>query len=94
VNKGTQGRLESKSPLQPDAVAVARPRLDVQWTRAYHNPKALDQIIKGLDALFAAYRQNPKLAQAEPSTWNPTGLVWACAVKSSRCGDLNWESRL
>lgn len=44
---------------------------DVKWTSAHQNPETLTQILKGLDALYLAYVKNPRLAQADPSTWNP-----------------------
>lgn len=71
VNKELKARLDSKSPCSQMQLQLIARAYDVQWTIAYHNPKAIAQIIKGLDALFAAYREDPKLAQAEPSTWNP-----------------------
>ena len=43
----------------------------VKWTPAYQNPQVITQVLHGLDAVFAAYRQDPKLAQADPATPNP-----------------------
>jgi hypothetical protein len=41
------------------------------WTRAHDRPEALEKIQVSLDALYQAYVKNPKLAEAEPSTYNP-----------------------
>ncbi|TAK98042.1 MAG: hypothetical protein EPO07_12470 [Verrucomicrobia bacterium] len=71
VNGELDARLNSKSPCSQMQLQLLAKAYDVEWTRAYKNPKAIEQIVKGLDALFAAYRKDPKLAQAEPSTWNP-----------------------
>lgn len=43
----------------------------VKWTRAYRNPQVVPGIIAGMDALFLAHRQNPKLVENEPATPNP-----------------------
>jgi len=89
VNKELKARLD-RSRLAARCVAVARPApIDVQWTRAYHNPKALIKSSRGWNALFAAYRQNRSSRRLNHPHGIPTGLVWACAVKSSRCADLN-----
>ena len=41
------------------------------WTRAAGNPQTLRKITASLDSLYQAYVENPKLAEAEPSTYNP-----------------------
>jgi hypothetical protein len=71
VNRELDARLNSKSPCTQMQLQLLARAYDVKWTRAYQNPKVMEQIVKGLDALFAAYRKNPRLAEAEPSTWNP-----------------------
>jgi hypothetical protein len=43
----------------------------VKWTTAYQNEKVIAQVLKGLDALFLAYRKNPELAHHDPATPNP-----------------------
>ena len=43
----------------------------VKWTPAYQNPKVITQVVHGLDAIVAAYRRDPKLAQSDPATPNP-----------------------
>jgi hypothetical protein len=71
VNGEIDRRLGSKDPIsQMQAQLLAR-AFDVRWTHAYENPKAVAEIVRSLDFHFAAYRKNPRLAEAEPSTWNP-----------------------
>ncbi len=41
------------------------------WTRAAGKKEALVKIQASLDALYRAYVENPRLAEAEPSTYNP-----------------------
>ena len=43
----------------------------VKWTSAYQNPKAIARVLQSLDATYNAWKANPKLAEAEPSTYNP-----------------------
>ena len=71
VNGEIDGQLRHDTPLnQMQMQMLARAYL-ISWTHAYHNPKVLTQVVRGLDALFVAYRKNPKLAESEPSTYNP-----------------------
>jgi hypothetical protein len=70
VNKEIAARLDSKTPVSQMQMQLLARAYDVKWTLAFANPKTTEQLLKGLDALFAAYRKNPKLAEAEPSTWN------------------------
>jgi hypothetical protein len=71
VNKQLDALLTSDKPVSQMQMQLLAKAYDVKWTRAYQNPRTVEQILNSLDALFSAYRQNPKLAQAEPSTWNP-----------------------
>lgn len=41
------------------------------WTRAAGKPETIRKISASLDALYRAYVANPKIAEAEPSTYNP-----------------------
>lgn len=90
VNRELDARLSSRSPCSQMQLQLLARAYDVTWTRAYRNPKAVDQIVKGLDAMFAAYRRNPKLAEAEPSTWNPDwfGLGVCGEVIALRCAEM------
>ena len=71
VNGEIAARLDAKRPISQMQMQLLANAYDVEWTRAHQNPQAIEQIVKALDALFAAYRLNPRLAQEEPSTWNP-----------------------
>jgi len=42
-----------------------------KWTRAAGNPATIAKVRLSLDALYRAYVGNPRLAEAEPSTYNP-----------------------
>jgi hypothetical protein len=43
----------------------------VKWTEAYGKPETLIKVLAGLDNLYRSYRKDPKIAEAEPSTYNP-----------------------
>lgn len=63
--------LAGDRPLnQMQALYLAR-AYGVKWTPAFQNPQAVTRVLASLDATFAAYRANPKLAQADPATPNP-----------------------
>ncbi len=42
-----------------------------KWTHAAGKPETITKIQTSLDSLYRAYIANPKLAEAEPSTYNP-----------------------
>jgi len=63
--------LASKPPINQPQMQFLANAYFVKWTSAFQNPKAVSQVLKSLDATFAAYRKNPKLVQADPTTYNP-----------------------
>lgn len=75
--------LASEKPLNQMQLQFLAKAYFVKWTPAYQNPKVVKQVIKGVDALFVAYRKDPKIAQAGPATYNPEwfglGPVGDCA---------------
>jgi hypothetical protein len=71
VNREVNSLLSPARPPNQMQMQLLARAYHVRWTAAHRNPKAVEQILKGLDATFRAYRQNPKLAQADPATWNP-----------------------
>lgn len=71
VNRELNNFLSATKPLSQMQMYFLARAYQVKWTPAYQNEKTVAQVLKGLDALFAAYCQNPRLAEAEPSTYNP-----------------------
>ncbi len=63
--------LASTKPLNEMQMQFLARAYFVKWTPAFQNPRVVGQTLKGLDALFAAYRENPELARHDPSTPNP-----------------------
>ena len=70
-----------RPPSQMQMQFLAR-AYGILWTPAYRNPKTISRIVNGLDAVCAAYRRDPTLAQSDPATPNPDwfGL--------GHCGDV------
>lgn len=71
VNRELSKLLTSARPLSQVQMQLLAKAYFVKWTTAYQAPKAVAQVQKGLDAHFAAYRQNPALAENDPATPNP-----------------------
>jgi hypothetical protein len=65
VNKTIDSLLNSTKPLNQMQMVMLATSYRVKWTNAHRNKKAIENIVKGLDGIFAAYRQNPKLAQLD-----------------------------
>jgi hypothetical protein len=89
VNGEVNNLLKSSRPLNEMQMQFLARAYFVKWTAAYQNPKVSAQVLKGLDALFVAYRQNPELAHNDPSTPNPSWFEFGPAGEAiSLLGDL------
>ena len=71
VSREITSLLTSDKPLNQMQMQFLARAYGVRWTPAYQTPKVITQIVHGLDALFAAYRRDPTLAQSDPATPNP-----------------------
>jgi hypothetical protein len=71
VNGEVNSLLKSARPLNEMQMEFLARAYFVKWTPAFQNPKVVSQVVKGMDALFAAWRENPGLAHNDPSTPNP-----------------------
>jgi hypothetical protein len=70
INREVENRLKQGGPLNQMQLQFLAKAWHVKWSKAHQNPAVLEKVIQGLDAVFAAYKQNPKLAEADPATWN------------------------
>lgn len=70
VNQEIDRQLNGDKPLDQMRMQFLAQAYSVKWTTAYRNPKAVQRLSDSLDALFIAYRKNPKLATSDPATWN------------------------
>jgi hypothetical protein len=71
VNGEANHLLKSARPLDEMQMQFLARASFVKGTPAFHNPKVVAQVLKGLDALFAAWRANPALAHDDRATPNP-----------------------
>lgn len=71
VNGEVNNLLKSTRPLNEMQMEFLARAYYVKWTPAYQNSKVAGQVAQGMDALFAAWRENPELAHNDPSTPNP-----------------------
>ncbi len=71
VNHEIQNELKISRPLNEMQMQFLARAYFVKWTDAFQNPQVVSQVLKGMDALFAACRANPELAHNDPSTPNP-----------------------
>ncbi len=60
------GQIGNQMQIQMTAQAYS-----VDWTPAYKKQAAIDAVIAGIDMYFVKFRENPKLAADDRSTWNP-----------------------
>lgn len=58
LNGYTDHVMRSNGEHHQDAVRFLAYAYDVPWNKAYQNPKALEQVVLGLDHLYRQYRKN------------------------------------
>ncbi|HEY1719183.1 MAG TPA: hypothetical protein VGH42_12945 [Verrucomicrobiae bacterium] len=71
VNGEIKNLLASTKPLNEMQMEFLAKAYFVKWTPTFQNSNVVTQVVKGLDALFAQWRENPELAQHDPTTPNP-----------------------
>lgn len=62
---------EPKKPCSQMQALFLTKAYQTKWTTAAGKPETIEKIVTSLDALYRAYVADPKLAEAEPSTYNP-----------------------
>lgn len=72
VNRELDGLLrDPKRPCSQMQMHFLAHAYHTPWTKAAGKPATVGKILTSLDALYLAYVANPKIAEAEPSTYNP-----------------------
>jgi hypothetical protein len=72
VNGQIDGLLkDAKRPASQMQTLFLAKAYRVKWSHAAGNPETLAKIQLSLDSLYRAFIDNPHLAEAEPSTYNP-----------------------
>jgi hypothetical protein len=69
-NREINNLLGSAKPLNQMQMQFLAKAYFVKWTPAYQSQKAVERVLKSLDAVYAAYRANPRLAASDPATPN------------------------
>jgi hypothetical protein len=62
---------EPKKPTNQMQMLFLAKAWHTPWTSAAGKPQTLEKIVSSLDSLYRGYVEDPRLAQAEPSTYNP-----------------------
>ncbi len=62
--------LGSAAPLNQMQTQFLARAYHVTWTSGAGKPATVTQVVKSLDATFAVYRKNPRLAESDPATPN------------------------
>ncbi|MCC7494641.1 MAG: hypothetical protein IT204_19945 [Fimbriimonadaceae bacterium] len=70
VNRDLHLQLADDRPLGQHQMQFLAKAWREPWTPAWHNPRAIERIVRSLDAFTVAWRANPRLAQSDPATWN------------------------
>jgi hypothetical protein len=70
VEREIAGELASKRPLGQVQMHFLAEAYFARWSQAHDNPKVVQAIVRGCDAICMAYEDNPKLAQADPAVYN------------------------
>ena len=71
VSRGLIGILENHNPPNQMQVQFLARAYSVVWTPTCHAPRTVEEVVQGLDNLFATYRKNLRLAESDPATPNP-----------------------
>jgi hypothetical protein len=86
VNRDLANLTSSRRRIdQMQAQFLAR-AWNVPWTVAHQKPAAIEQIVRSVDGLYAAWRKDPKLLQTDPATWNPGWFGFGPAADAARLG--------
>jgi len=71
INHEINGLLAADKPLTQMQMQFLARAYHVKWSAAWHNQRMIEKVIDGLDHIYVAYRQNPRLAESDPATPNP-----------------------
>ena len=71
VNDAIEKILASGEPPGQMQMQLLARAYRVEWTKAHQNPRVVERVVEGLDAVYAKYRADREFAWRDPSTWNP-----------------------
>jgi hypothetical protein len=70
VNNNIVKRMGKESPNQTELEFLAR-AYHIEWTKAYHDPKVVEAVIRGGDAIYEQFQKDSAIAIQDRSTDNP-----------------------
>ncbi len=71
VNRELSEFLALDKPLNQMQMQFISRAYHVKWTVAYRNPKVVERVIEGADKLYMDFKQNRRVAEAGPASYNP-----------------------
>jgi len=71
VNKTLEGYLKSSRPLNQMEVQFLAHAYYVPWTVATRSPKAVEEVVAGVDELYHRFKKDPNELWKDKATWNP-----------------------
>lgn len=72
VNREIERSLKRvEEPCSQVQVSFLAKAYHEEWTKGYRNELVVKKVLVSVDELFRKFRKDPRLAQAEPSTYNP-----------------------
>lgn len=71
LNSEIVNLLSNGKPLSQVQMQFLAKAYRVAWSHAYKNVKVEKKVLSSLDSIYIAYKKNPRLAEADPSTYNP-----------------------
>jgi len=75
VDKSLSSILTAAQPVNQLEMMFLAPAYQVKWTVAYHNPKVISKMIRGMDAHYLKYIKDPKIIYADPAIYNGDWLT-------------------
>jgi len=78
------GKGGADSPHGQIALLLLARATKVAWSPAYHNPKAIDRIVRSLDDYATKFAANPDIEHADADTYNPGWFGFGMAAEALR----------
>ena len=70
LNKEIDNLLSNTKALSQVQMQFLAKAYRVPWSRAYKNAKLEGKVLQSLDSIYVAYKRSPRLAEADPATYN------------------------
>ena len=85
INREITDELRQGRPLNQMQLQFLARAYHVPYTAAYHNPKVVKIIVRGIDNLYEGWLTSPALLESDPSTPNPGWFTFGPA------GNAVWQ---